>query len=86
MLIIGIHNRVGVGWQAAVTNLEKRLLSLCRLVGNLKRGVNSLPVPPKHESPEHTASSPCGAREDYLGQDSSGVLRTTLCTEQLRTW
>lgn len=46
--------------------------------------MKSISIPREHEAMTAQAS-PCGAREDESGQNSSGMLRAILCTEQLRT-
>lgn len=45
----------------------------------------SISIPRVHEAMTAQAS-PCGAWEDDSGQNSSGMLKAILCTEQLRTY
>lgn len=82
MLIIGVNNR---GGGAALKSLEKRLRSLCRLVCDLQREEQSLFLFFLSMKAITTQANPCRVGEDDSGQDLSGMLRTILCTEQLRT-
>lgn len=79
MLIFGVNNggREQFG--------EQTHLSVQAVVRPVERRAKSISVPPKLKAGSTQASSPCSAREDDFGQDSSGMLRTILCTEQLRT-